>query len=255
VIVQNKHSGFTLIELSIVLIIISLIVGGIIGGKGLMKSAEIKHAISNIASIKTAINTFQDQYDSLPGDMIDATSYWANTNNGNGNGKYPHTDDPEDGEGGYIWHHLGLSEIYHSYTRPGGADFSYEYGESTPEILPKTAAVAQYREYAHSHNRYDTMKNYIQIGKWDLTGTGSEILCEAADSKTASIIDKKIDDGNASSGAVFAFGVSPNCPNAVVSCTDWAGGGLDYQQPRGTVNYNLSSADGKCRMAFKLFND
>jgi len=53
VIVFNKNNGFTLIELSIVLIIISLIVGGIINGKALIKSSEVQSAITEIGNMKT----------------------------------------------------------------------------------------------------------------------------------------------------------------------------------------------------------
>ena len=52
-IVFNKNNGFTLIELSIVLIIISLIVGGIINGKALIKSSEVQSAITEIGNMKT----------------------------------------------------------------------------------------------------------------------------------------------------------------------------------------------------------
>jgi len=69
------NSAFTLIELSIVLIIISLIVGGIIGGKSLIHSAEIQSISRDINKNLAAINSFNLQYDALPGDFNEATSY------------------------------------------------------------------------------------------------------------------------------------------------------------------------------------
>ncbi len=61
--------GFTLIELSIVLVIIGLVVGGVLVGRDLIKSSEIRAQISQIEETKTAINTFNVKYGYLPGDM------------------------------------------------------------------------------------------------------------------------------------------------------------------------------------------
>ena len=61
--------GFTLIELSIVLIIIGLITGGILVGRDLVHAAEIRATISQEQRYNTAVNTFKLQYGYLPGDM------------------------------------------------------------------------------------------------------------------------------------------------------------------------------------------
>lgn len=65
----NHTTGFTLIELSIVLVIIGLLVGGVLVGRDLIKSAEIRSQISQIEKFKIATNTFKLKYGSLPGDM------------------------------------------------------------------------------------------------------------------------------------------------------------------------------------------
>jgi len=57
-----------------VLIIISLIVGGIVGGKSLIESAEVQSISREINKNLTAINSFSLQYDGLPGDFNEATS-------------------------------------------------------------------------------------------------------------------------------------------------------------------------------------
>ncbi len=61
--------GFTLIELSIVLVIIGLIVGGVLVGKDLIKSSEIRAQIKQIEEFKIAINNFKGKFGYLPGDM------------------------------------------------------------------------------------------------------------------------------------------------------------------------------------------
>src|ERR1700689_1860224 len=69
-----RHSGFTLIELSIVLVIIGLIVGGILVGQDLIKAAEVRAQISQVEKYKSAVNTFMVKFDALPGDMPLATA-------------------------------------------------------------------------------------------------------------------------------------------------------------------------------------
>jgi prepilin-type N-terminal cleavage/methylation domain-containing protein len=65
-----KHeSGFTLVELSIVLVIIGLIVGGVLVGQDMIKAAEIRSTISQVESFNTAANVFRDKYEQLPGDV------------------------------------------------------------------------------------------------------------------------------------------------------------------------------------------
>jgi prepilin-type N-terminal cleavage/methylation domain-containing protein len=63
----SKYSAFSLIELSIVLIIMGLLVAGITGGASLIKTAKLKTIIDEIISIKTAYNTFYLQYGRVPG--------------------------------------------------------------------------------------------------------------------------------------------------------------------------------------------
>ncbi len=63
--------GFTLIELSIVLVIIGLIVGGILVGQDLIAAAAIRAQITQIERYNTAVNTFRGKYGYLPGDIPD----------------------------------------------------------------------------------------------------------------------------------------------------------------------------------------
>ncbi|HEU5047203.1 MAG TPA: prepilin-type N-terminal cleavage/methylation domain-containing protein [Rickettsiales bacterium] len=66
---QYRNSGFTLIEVSIVLVIIGLIVGGILAGQDLINTAAIRAQISQIEKYNTAVHAFQNKYGGLPGDL------------------------------------------------------------------------------------------------------------------------------------------------------------------------------------------
>jgi len=61
--------GFTLIELSIVLIVIGFIVGGVLVGQDLIHSAGVRATITQIEKYNRAVNTFRGKYGQLPGDI------------------------------------------------------------------------------------------------------------------------------------------------------------------------------------------
>lgn len=63
-----KKSAFSLIELSIVLIIIGLLIAGVTGGASLIKSSELRSVVTEARSWAVAVNGFYNQFDALPGD-------------------------------------------------------------------------------------------------------------------------------------------------------------------------------------------
>ena len=67
---NTKLDGFTLIEISIVLVILGLIIGGVLIGRVLVKAAEIRSSISQIEQYRTAANTFKLKYNCLPEDCL-----------------------------------------------------------------------------------------------------------------------------------------------------------------------------------------
>jgi prepilin-type N-terminal cleavage/methylation domain-containing protein len=65
---QKNKKGFTLVELSIVLVIIGLLIGGILVGQSLIESAKMQSFIRQVGQYDAAVAVFQDKFGNLPGD-------------------------------------------------------------------------------------------------------------------------------------------------------------------------------------------
>jgi len=115
---KRKQSGFTLVEIAIVLVIIGLLLGGILKGQEMITSGQVRNMITQSDGITAAVFAFQDRFKALPGDFAQATTALPGggaTANGDGNGLI---DTPA--EAGDAWQHLSLANFINgSYT---GAD-------------------------------------------------------------------------------------------------------------------------------------
>ena len=65
---KSKQSGFTLVEIAIVLVIVGLLLGGVLKGQELITSSRAKSLYADKSAVQTAINTYQDRFRALPGD-------------------------------------------------------------------------------------------------------------------------------------------------------------------------------------------
>lgn len=120
---RPMQKGFSLVELSIVLVILGLLTGGILAGQSLIRAAELRSVSTESNRWMAATNTFRDKYFALPGDMTNAVSFWGQdiatncsgstgtvpsgtqTCNGNGNGRIG-IGDPTDQEAFRFWQQL-----------------------------------------------------------------------------------------------------------------------------------------------------
>lgn len=65
---RKRQTGFTLIEIAIVLVIIGLLLGGVLKGQELIQNARVRNIIAQQDGIKAAYFGFQDRYRGIPGD-------------------------------------------------------------------------------------------------------------------------------------------------------------------------------------------
>src|SRR5258706_14251471 len=83
-----SESGFTLVEIAIVLVIIGLLLGGVLKGQEMITQAKIKNVINDFNGVTAAVNSYQDRYRALPGDDLSAAGRWAGAQAGSGNGQF-----------------------------------------------------------------------------------------------------------------------------------------------------------------------
>jgi prepilin-type N-terminal cleavage/methylation domain-containing protein len=84
---SNRILGFSLLEVSVVLTVFGLIVGGVLVGKDLIESAKTRALISDINRYNSSIDTFKELYGKFPGDYEYATiTLSSSAVNGDGNG-------------------------------------------------------------------------------------------------------------------------------------------------------------------------
>ncbi len=235
---QKLTKAFTLVELSIVIVIIGLIIAGVTAGKGLVRQAQLRSITTDITKYTAAYNAFKIQYNAVPGDMKNASSYWTTTN-GNGNG---YVDSPENFS---TWKHLELSKlIAGSYT---GAIASGGY--AVPGInVPKGAfnnsgyqIISQYAAGA-IYGRGKT-ENGIRFGR---SGTAYPAHMNAGviSPGNAYMIDQKSDDGLASRGNIIAAASNFLGSNGICVTGPYTGAA-------GSSNYIMTdTSDSSCVMQF-----
>ena len=88
---RQAQSGFTLVEIAIVLVIIGLLLGGVLKGQELIENTRVKNAANDMNGIAAAYNGYLDRYRRLPGDdpgaMVAARgTSWTGVAPGNGDG-------------------------------------------------------------------------------------------------------------------------------------------------------------------------
>ncbi|MFA6013682.1 MAG: prepilin-type N-terminal cleavage/methylation domain-containing protein [Gallionellaceae bacterium] len=120
---KSKQSGFTLIEIAIVLVIIGLLLGGVLKGQELINSAKVKNLAGDFKNIPVFIYGYQDKFKALPGDDSAAVTHVAATANGGGTGTINGKWNDVAGETFSFWQHVRLAGLAAGATDVAAADY------------------------------------------------------------------------------------------------------------------------------------
>lgn len=218
---HSKQSGFTLVEIAIVLVIIGLLLGGVLKGQELINSAKVKNFATDFRNIPLFIYGYQDKFKALPGDDASAVAHVGagatqiSAANGSGNGTlngnwWDGASSLATSETVAFWEHVRRANLAAGPT-----------AIATDDDLPKNAEGGRLGIEAGSTvaaNQY-------------ITGlSGTYIVCSKGIlGKFAKQLDSTLDDGNTFTGSVRATpslstegrGNAAHCPvaNTPAGCT------------------------------------
>ncbi len=200
---KRNQSGFTLIEIAIVLVIIGLLLGGVLKGQELINSARVKNLATDLRNVPVYIYGYQDKYKSLPGDDSLASTHItsaviATTSGPAGNGiiggNWNSTTVTD--ESFLFWQHVRLAGL-----APGPTDTS-----------------------ATDYPPLNTVGGRIGITNAANTAIaglrGSYIICsDAIAGKFAKQLDTTLDDGNTATGSLQVTTVGTATAGAAIATT------------------------------------
>lgn len=205
----SGQRGFTLIEMSIVLVIIGLIIGGILKGQEIIESSRQKNLITQLDSVKSAVNTFADKFNALPGDYsladtrINSALSAALGDDSGVTGTTTHTVSSvgNASEQLHFWNHLAAAELV-SGTSLLGTSATFGDGSALPATaVPGTGMTVVYA--THSTGSNDRQTHWVRIHKVPGSTTVVDNTTHGALSgKRAFEVDLKLDDGRPQDGTM-----------------------------------------------------
>lgn len=225
----QDYAGFSLVELSIVLVILGLLTGGILSGQSLIRAAEQRNFVTQITNYSATVATFRDKYMAIPGDMRNASAFWnaadgstgltnaclnstaAGTCNGNGDGglntqTYSH-------ENFRFWQHMSLAGLiegtYTGVTGPlevtdvvAGTNVPSTKIGSTSVIFPLSLTSVSASNTYYFPGSYGTVA--YRVGA-DTNGGNFNGDSNTFTNEMAWNIDSKMDDGKPGTGKVTTY--------------------------------------------------
>ena len=253
---MTMKMAFSLVELSIVLVILGLLTGGILAGQSLIRASELRSVSADYSRYITAVQSFRDRYFAIPGDMPNATRFWGkdNTNcsahtgtattggtcNGNGDGSLNSVATAgTTGEYYQFWKHLALAGLiegsYTGLSGSGGGEHSI-IGTNVPAAKLSNAGWSVYNIANYPGNTEWFAFDYQNMFTFGTQNATSITYFSVLKPEEAWNIDTKLDDGKPGSGKIMSLWN--------YGCTDATG------FSNLTANYALNTTTIVCRLVF-----
>jgi len=229
-----NQNGFTLIEIAIVLVIIGLLLGGVLKGQELINTARVRALSNNIDGITSAWFSFSDRYRAFPGDYSQASVNLPNiaaAGDGNGNGLID-----SDKERAEVWTHLQAAGYITGSYPDGGTVATKTYD------CPTTTCPDNGFGQGMVIDRGALQQSAAAAG----AAPAHELLSgRAIPSDVLAELDRKIDDGTPSAGAMQLGIVGINWGTAaeITAC----------QATSDVTKYNMKAPSDNCAAVFRNF--
>jgi prepilin-type N-terminal cleavage/methylation domain-containing protein len=254
--------AFSLVELSIVLVILGLLIGGILSGQSLIRASELRSVVNDMSRYQTAMMTFRDKYFGLPGDITNATKFWGEdtassctnspvagdrvskqaTCNGNGDGMI----EMPSNELFRVWQQLanaGLIEGSYNGVTGTNAYHHYEPGINTPPLrLGRATGVSFFWMGAIGASApapWLFEGNYANSLMYGGCGGMFECIDPFLKPEEAWNIDTKLDDGKPGLGTIVTR------TNTSINCNSSSGNGPGEAA---AATYMLEQSGANCAL-------
>lgn len=215
---ERNQSGFTLIEIAIVLVIIGLLLGGVLKGQELINSAKVKNLATDFRNIPVFIYSYQDKYKALPGDDASLSTHLSNasactpsaagkcaTGNGIIDGAWNSTGATD--ESYMFWQHVRLAGLTSGSTTTGASDYL------PVNAMGGTIGIQSGTNVAANAPIKDLSTTPVAI-------RGTYVICSPnIMGKFAKQLDTQLDDGNTATGLMMATPTSGYALGAAATAT------------------------------------
>lgn len=130
--------NYTLFEISMILIIIGLVLGGAVLTRDLISAGELRAQIRQIQNYDYATHQFQEKYGGFPGDIENPGKFFATAVAGNGNGLVEAAEPPLYNDSVYWNSSLELQQAFVQLSLAGLADRSFDGSRVLNKGIPAT---------------------------------------------------------------------------------------------------------------------